>query len=111
MSQHRDSDFDELAELFLTEPDETAGSSGRTGGIELIVVGSLPVRASLWLVPYVDAVAREVGPAVLVRLDEELPSLQVLRAPDALELLLNRDWAQNNVRELRNTTESGLVCL
>ena len=91
MSRHGDPDFDELAELFLTEPDEADAAGERTGGIELVVVGSLPVRASLWLVPYVDAVAREVGPAVLVRLDEELPSLQVLRAPDALEL---QPWSE-----------------
>jgi hypothetical protein len=97
MSPHIDP-FEELAELFLTEPDGHADANGRTatgsaqgtGGtvgreseVELIVVGSLPVRATLWLVPYADAVARELGPTGLIRLDDETATLQVLRAgPD-----------------------------
>ncbi len=74
--------FEELAALFLTEPDAAAQPQAAVGpAIELIVVGSLSVRASLWLVPYADTVARELGPAALVRLDEPQPSIQLLRAP------------------------------
>ncbi|MEE8458786.1 MAG: hypothetical protein V3S08_02875, partial [Phycisphaerales bacterium] len=57
--------------------------------IELIVVGCLPVRASLWLVPYADTVARELGPTALVRLDEAQPTLQLLRAPPEIA---SRRW-------------------
>ena len=78
--------FDELAALFLTEPDakRSAGRERRARGagvgvVELLLVGHLPVRAALWLVPYVDAVARKAGPAALVRLDGEEPSLEVIR--------------------------------
>ena len=74
--------FEELAALFLTEPDAAAPSRAAADpAIELIVVGSLPVRASLWLVPYADTVARELGPTALVRLDEAQPTIQLLRAP------------------------------
>jgi hypothetical protein len=95
MSPHADP-YEELAALFLTDE----GVSGRNGGpgggdggattrtadIELIVVGSLPVRATLWLVPYADALAREAGPTALVRLDDETATLQVLRAGADLTL-------------------------
>ena len=64
--------FKELAALFLTEPDAAAPTRPAADPtIELIVVGSLPVRASLWLVPYADTVARQLGPTALLRLDEE----------------------------------------
>ena len=60
--------FEELAALFLTEPDVAAQSQAAADpAIELIVVGSLSVRASLWLVPYANTVARELGPTALVR--------------------------------------------
>ena len=75
--------FEELADLFLTEPDGAPGVHAAGPGpktIELVVAGSLPVRASLWLTPYVDALARETGQAALLRLDEQAPMLQVLRA-------------------------------
>ena len=74
--------FEELAALFLTEPDvATPRQPAAAPTLELIVVGSLPVRASLWLVPYADTVARESGPTALVRLDEEQPTIQLLRTP------------------------------
>ena len=58
--------FQELAELFLTQPDGdplpeangrtrpdgregTDDTSARAAEVELVVVGSLPVRASLWI--------------------------------------------------------------
>ncbi len=82
--------FEELAALFLTEP----GAAGQpqaaaNPAIELIVVGSLSVRASLWLVPYADTVACELGPTALVRLDEEQPTIQLLRAPPEVA---SRKW-------------------
>ncbi len=74
--------FEELAALFLTEPDAAEQSQAAADpAIELIVVGSLSVRGSLWLVPYANTVARRFGPTALVRLDEQQPSIQLLRAP------------------------------
>ncbi|MDY7108017.1 MAG: hypothetical protein SYC29_05215 [Planctomycetota bacterium] len=76
--------YDELAAMFLTEAEapqpwhEEAGQ--RT--IELLMVGHLPVRAGLWLPPYADAIARRVGTTVLVRLDGEEATLQVLRSAE-----------------------------
>ncbi|MHC4100546.1 MAG: serine/threonine-protein kinase, partial [Planctomycetota bacterium] len=52
----------------------------RTAEIELVVVGSLPVRATRWLVPYADAGGRDGGPTGLIRLDDEAATLQVLQA-------------------------------
>src|SRR5688572_1603438 len=103
--------FDELAAMFLTArqpqppgaarmtPAPTpawsapAMSSPRSGAqscarpiamTELLIVGHLPVRASLWLVPYADMLAREVGTVGLVRLDGQEPTLQLLRAPQTM---------------------------
>ncbi len=70
--------IDELAALFLTEPDDPPAV--QAPACELVLVGSLPVRASVWLAPYADAVARECGPVALLRLDGEAPTLQVIRA-------------------------------
>lgn len=77
--------YDELAAMFLTRPD-TPGEGGvatapttTTTFIELVVAGHLPVRAGLWLTPYADAVARQLGTTALVRLDRDEPVLQVLR--------------------------------
>lgn len=69
--------INELAALFLTEPDEPL--TAQAPACELVVVGSLPVRASVWLTPYADAVARESGPVALLRLDGEAPTLQLIR--------------------------------
>ena len=44
------------------------------------MVGNLPVRASLWLTAYADALARVSGPTALIRLDGHAPRIQVLRA-------------------------------
>ncbi len=80
MTDHVDP-FEELAALFLTESEPVALRGPVSCTVELIVVGSLPVRAALWLVPYADAIAREAGPTALVRLDQEQPTIQLLRAP------------------------------
>ncbi len=86
----RSDPFEELAALFLTGSDAPAPTRAASQPlIELIVVGSLPVRASLWLVPYADTVARELGPTALVRLDEAQPTLQLLRAPPEIA---SRRW-------------------
>jgi hypothetical protein len=92
MNPHVDP-FQELAALFLTDSDgpvppdrDGRGGGGdgdtvtRTAEIELVVVGSLPVRATLWLAPYADALARKAGPTGLIRLDDEAATLQVLQA-------------------------------
>jgi hypothetical protein len=90
--------FDELAALFLTEPDE--GRRPRDGRSvapsELLLVGHLPVRAGVWLAPYVDALARTAGPTALLRLDDSVPHLQLLRGSELPEEELN----------LRRTIES-----
>ena len=65
MTDHVDP-FDELAALFLTEPDVVApgneGSTAQRTVVELAIVGHLPVRAGVWLTPYADAIACEQGP-------------------------------------------------
>ncbi len=58
--------FEVLAALFITEPDEIPPPATAGSIIELVVVGNLPVRASLLLRQYADAVARVVGPTALV---------------------------------------------
>ena len=85
MTDHVDP-FDELAALFLTEPepdaDEDQGFGATSTIIELAVVGHLPVRAGVWLTPYADAIAREQGPTGLLRLDSDVASLLLLRPSD-----------------------------
>ena len=84
MTDHVDP-FDELAALFLTEPDVvTQGDKGFTAArttVELAIVGHLPVRAGVWLTPYADAIACEHGPTALLRLDSDVASLMLLRPP------------------------------
>lgn len=81
--------YDELASMFLTRPDgpgdggvATAPLTTTKTFIEIVVAGHLPVRAGLWLTPYVDAVARQLGTAALLRLDRDEPVLQILRGSD-----------------------------
>lgn len=78
--------FDELAALFLTEPEDLDGGGDGTAraAVEMILVGSLPVRAAVWMAPYADAAAREVGPVGLVRLDDESPAVQVVRPDETI---------------------------
>ena len=66
------------------------GGDTRSTVSELLLVGNLPVRAGVWLAPYADAVARTSGPTALLRLDDDAPVLQVLRA-GAYELLARAD--------------------
>lgn len=87
--------FDHLAGMFMTEGDDaparTASSAPdepapapplrAAAEIELLVVGHLPVRASLWLGPYADAVAEDAGTVAMVRLDGEETLAQVFGAP------------------------------
>jgi hypothetical protein len=78
--------FDELAALFLTEPDvpgQREAAARRELTTELVVVGHLPVRAGLWLTPYVDAIARQNGPAALIRIDGAAATVEILRASEA----------------------------
>jgi hypothetical protein len=74
--------FDELAALFLTHPERTAehGTPPPQRQVEVLVVGHLPVRGSLWIGPYADAIARERGPTALLRLNEDEPSIELFRA-------------------------------
>ncbi len=70
---------DELIDIFVTEGSSPGGESIGTSISEVALVGSLPVRASLWVSAYGDSLGRESGPGALVRLDEERPSLHLLR--------------------------------
>lgn len=81
---HHDDPFDELAGMFMTAGPATETPSRSAvaeapprARTELLVVGHLPVRAALWLAPYADAAAREVGPVGLVRLDGDEPMMQL----------------------------------
>ncbi|UCD75962.1 MAG: hypothetical protein JSV91_03385 [Phycisphaerales bacterium] len=98
--------FDELAAMFLTEPDaadQVRGRGQQTVTIELLAVGHLPVRGGLWLTPYADAVAREVGPTVLLRMDGEETSLQLLRGEsDVLSPLVKKQPQPTLPETVRN---------
>lgn len=79
MTNHSDP-FDELAALFLSDAHNQPMPENETNTIvELALIGHLPVRAGVWLTPYADIVARELGPTGLLRLDSDQPSLQLLR--------------------------------
>lgn len=88
--------FDELASMFLTEGDDhdecAEDGTQATTAVELLAVGHLPVRGGLWLTPYADAAARDAGPTVLLRLDGDETSLQLLRGEaDALTPFLKQE--------------------
>lgn len=70
--------YDELAAMYLTEEPTAEEPPRQAPAAEFLIVGHLPVRASLWLGPYMDAVAREHGPAALIRLDGEEPALHLV---------------------------------
>ncbi|HWB19970.1 MAG TPA: hypothetical protein VG711_06700, partial [Phycisphaerales bacterium] len=78
--------YDELASLFLTSgPTDAPLRPLHAGAIkEILIVGHLPVRAGLWLTPYADARARQVGAVALLRFDVPETSLQILRAPQRI---------------------------
>ncbi|MHC4414773.1 MAG: hypothetical protein ACYS0G_05770 [Planctomycetota bacterium] len=98
--------FDELAALFLTEPDDNGDALvARSAWVELVIVGHLPVRANLWLTPYADAVAREAGPTVLLRLDEDQPGVQVMRA--CVPSVLAAGWSTLGDAVAQLAAESG----
>lgn len=81
--------YDELASMFMTSEDDAPNGQDAESTTritcEALIVGHLPVRAGLWLAPFADALAREQGPTALVRLDDEHPTLELLRGgEDAL---------------------------
>lgn len=112
--------FDELAAMFLSpgqengngaahaplavvDPDATpqhATTVQRSGLVELLLVGHLPVRAGLWLTPYADALARQVGPVGLIRLEGADCSVQMLRGPDPVRAWANPQGMEHAIREL-----------
>ena len=104
--------FDELAALFLTEPEAPSHGTGmhQRAMVELLLVGHLPVRAGLWLAPYADTVARDLGPTVLLRLDDAAPHLQLLRAsPDDLQNLSQPASLRQVIRALMPTVRRWVV--
>ncbi len=78
MTQRTDP-VDELIDIFVTEGSPPGGGESGASIAEIVLVGNLPVRASLWLTAYGDSLGRESGPVALVRLDDERPSLRLLR--------------------------------
>jgi hypothetical protein len=72
-------DIDELAAMFLTAPEAVRppAPARRLSLLEVLLVGHLPVRGSVWVAPYAHAVAEERGSAALVRLDGDEPALQI----------------------------------
>jgi len=102
--------FDELASMFLTQPDQpgTGGGGTPTAPIELLVVGHLPVRAGLWLTPYADAVARRLGPTVLLRLDREQPIVQIMRGDETTQVSAGRKLKQA-IGELAGSASAWIV--
>src|SRR5687767_1819594 len=66
----------------------TAGQ--QRAGVELLIVGHLPVRGNLWLTPYSDLRSREIGATALVRLDSGEPSIQLLRTSQQTSTLAVR---------------------
>lgn len=118
--------FDELAAMFLTapqpapphgfdspampssaahstpsaEPMVPAAHNRHAVMTELLIVGHLPVRAGLWLVPYADLLARQLGTVALIRLDGQEPTLQLLRAPEAFATAPLRMPLQQTIMDL-----------
>lgn len=79
--------YDTLASMFLTddrsEPSPKTPDRDRTAApVEALIVGHLPVRASLWLTPYAATRARAAGTTAMVRLDGDEPMVQVHRGLD-----------------------------
>jgi hypothetical protein len=83
--------FDELAAMFLSpdDPDspDHAGNDNTPhsdGGahagplVEVLLVGHLPVRGSLWLTPYAERLVDQTGPVTIIRLDGDEPALQLV---------------------------------
>ncbi len=115
--------FDELAAMFLTAPQPqppldphaataslarsvaSASATDRSMLTELLVVGHLPVRAGLWLVPYADLLARQVGTVGLIRLDGAEPTLQLLRAPESYATAPLRMPLQQTIHDLSSCVD------
>ncbi|MCA9296073.1 MAG: hypothetical protein KC983_06135 [Phycisphaerales bacterium] len=83
--------FDELAAMFLSpddpggcdhagdhEPPLTDGGAHAGPLVEVLLVGHLPVRGSLWLTPYAERLVDQTGPVTIVRLDGDEPALQLV---------------------------------
>jgi hypothetical protein len=102
--------YDELAAMFLTSEQSASGSGTMARDVvELLAVGHLPVRASLWLSPYADAVARRCGPSALVRLDGDETSVQVYRGEeDFPPASISRD-ARSTINQLGGRIATWIV--
>ncbi len=113
--------FDELAAMFLTSPAEGATTAAaaqaessetvadthrnRAALTEILIVGHLPVRAGLWLTPYADALAREMGTTALLRLDSDEASMQLLRAPEHCNIHHSRTTLQQCIDDLGHVVD------
>ena len=95
--------------MSMRQPAMTAAqqmpSSPHATMTELLVVGHLPVRAGLWLVPYADLLARQMGTVCLVRLDSQEPTLQLLRAPESMATAPLRMSLQQTIAHLANCVD------
>jgi len=86
--------LDELAALFLTgesvaDTPMPAQPEALTRTTELLIAGHLPVRGSMWLVPFADAVSRQAGACSFIRLEsDDECSIQLLRGQPVPEAAL-----------------------
>lgn len=118
--------FDELAAMFLSSPGDSGTMTAtaprqhqpprngvtahqRTPIVELLLVGHLPVRGSLWLTPYADAIARQSGPACLLRFEGGQSNLQLLRTESDICIDSAACSLQDAVNELASEVDVWII--
>jgi hypothetical protein len=104
--------FDELAALFLSDQGASPRANGASARatMELLIVGHLPVRAGVWLAPYADTVARTEGDTALIRLDDSVAHLQLLRASgDELQAPDTATTLRSTLASLRSSIDHWIV--
>lgn len=69
-------------------------------GVELLIVGHLPVRGNLWVTPYADLRSREIGSVALLRIEGGEPSIQLIRAPQQTASMAVRGSMLSAIDEL-----------
>jgi len=78
--------------------------------VEILLVGHLPVRGSLWLTPYAERIAEEqCGPVTIVRLDGEEPALQLVgHDPEVVRNAAGANW-RDAIRRLGTRTSAWII--
>lgn len=116
-SSHQQSNpYDELAELFLTDPDQQSlndqplePGSAVASKVRLSLVGHLPVRAGVWMSPYADAAARHAGPTAMLRFDGPMASIELLRAEPSLVARLDGEDLRATIEVLAGSVRQWLI--